>query len=191
MRTAFICGALVALTVTTASAASNQYLCITESVGGLHYDAATQSWKPQGFKAGAKYMLRRITGDDVKKWDALLKRLEIQDRQLQEKQIFDAGDWAFLSFGENPGLLALCKASYIENRLPFACEPSPFSPISNLTTDARQFELVSGYGAYVEQGRQEQLRRDPEKLKREPPGLVSDPSHPDDLSVEIGTCSPF
>jgi hypothetical protein len=27
--------------------------------------------------------------------------------------------------------------------------------------------------------------------KREPPWLVHDPSTPDDLFVEIGTCSPF
>jgi hypothetical protein len=189
MLKAIFCGAMIALTITTASASSNQYLCITESVGGLHYDAATQSWKPQGFKAGAKYMLRRITGDDVKKWDTLLKRLEIRDKQLQEKQMFDAGDWAFLGFGENPRLLALCERSYPE-QLPADCKPSPFSPISDFETDTRRFEIVYR-GAYIEQGRQEQLRRDPEKLKREPPGLVSDPSHPDDLVIEIGTCSPF
>jgi acetyltransferase len=38
---------------------------------------------------------------------------------------------------------------------------------------------------------QDYLRGDPDRLKREPPGLVSDPSHPDDLVVEAGKCSPF
>jgi hypothetical protein len=189
MLKAIFCGAMIALTITTASAASNQYLCITESVGGLRYDAGTRSWRAQTFTPSGKYILRRITGDDAKKWDVLLKKFEIRDRQLQEKQMFGVDDWAFLNFGENPRLLALCERSYPE-QLPADCKPSPFSPISDFGTEARRFEIVYR-GSYIEQGRQEQLRRDPEKLKREPPGLVSDPSHPDDLVIEIGTCSPF
>jgi len=47
------------------------------------------------------------------------------------------------------------------------------------------------YGGYIEQGYQEPIRRDPERFKREPPGLVHDPSAPDDLVIEIGKCSPF
>jgi hypothetical protein len=189
---AVIFGTLMALAITTASATSSQYLCITKSVGGLRYDAATQSWRTQAFTPNGKYILRRITGDDVKKWDALLKKFEIRDGQPREEQMFGVGDWAFLSFGENPRLIGLCLEGPENDgvRLPFFCQPAAWVPFSDFSTDSRRFELVS-HGGYIEQRYQEQLRRDAEKLKREPSGLVSDPSHPHNLSIEIGECSPF
>jgi hypothetical protein len=187
-----LCATVLAVAIATATAAaSNQYLCITESVGGLHYDAGTRSWKPQGFKAGAKYILRRITADDVKKWDSLLKKFEIRNGHAEEVQIYSVGDWAFVSFGE-PRLLALCLEATQDRglQLPFVCQPAPFVPVWDFGTDTHRFEMVNR-GAFIEQGLQEAIHRDPDRLKREPPGRVSDPSRPDDLAIEIGECSPF
>jgi hypothetical protein len=187
-----IAGTALLATVMAAQAAPNQYLCITESVGGLRYSPATKSWRAQAFTPGNKYILRRVTDDEVKGWNSLFKKVEVRDLKLEERQMYGVGDWAFVKFGENNfgiSLRALCHEN--SGDISWFCEPSPFSPIVSFITDSRRFEFVGGSGAYVGQGRQERLRSDPEKLKREPPGLVYDPSHPDDLFVEIGTCSPF
>jgi hypothetical protein len=91
------CATMLALATTAAGAPPNQYLCITEGVGGLHYDAVTRSWKPQGFKPGAKYILRRITSDDVKSWGSLLRefKIDIQKGRSEEVQKYNVGDWFF------------------------------------------------------------------------------------------------
>jgi hypothetical protein len=96
MRTATICGALMALVITTANGAPTQYLCVAESVGGLRYDAKTQSWKSQDFMADGKYVLRRINDDDRKKYGILLKYAGTQRAPESD------ADWAFFTFESEP-----------------------------------------------------------------------------------------
>jgi hypothetical protein len=185
MLKAILCGATIALAITTASAAPNQYLCIAGSVSGLRFDARTQSWKPQGFTTDErKYILRRITTDDLKKHGPLFDGLTAVN--------LSRVDWAFFSFGEDARLLARCVEGLINDGvwLPWSCHPAAWVPVSDVSTDSVRYEMVYR-GGYIEQGYQERIRRDPERLKREPPGLVHDPSTPDDLVIEIGTCSPF
>jgi hypothetical protein len=190
MRRATICGAIMALALTAADAASNQYVCITESVGGLHYDAGTRLWKAQGLTQGltpsGKYILRRINEDDMRIWGNRLPEThgsDVDNDTTQERRQFKVGDWAFVTFGQDPNLLALCLAGFREG-FPYACKPyaATLAPVSDFGTDARRFEMVYR-GAYIKQG--ERLRG--ERL----PGLVSDPSHPADLFIEIGECGPF
>jgi hypothetical protein len=180
MRTAIICGAFV-LAMATASAAPGQYLCITESAAGLRYDAEAQSWKPQAFAADGKYVLRRITDDDQKKYGILLKYAGSRGAPVTE------ADWAFFTFGENPRPLATCNESLASE---FACQRVVEVPLSDIDISFHRFEMVHR-GGYIEQGYQEQIRQDPDKIKQQPPALVSDPSHSDDLVIEVGKCSPF
>jgi len=180
MRTAIICGALV-LAMAPAGAAPSQYLCVSESAAGLHYDAKIQSWKPQTFTADGKYVLRRINDDDRKKYGILLKYAGTRDAPVTD------ADWAFFTFGENPRPLATCNDSLASE---FACQRVVEAPLSDIDISFGRFEMVHR-GGYIEQGYQEQVRQDPDKSKQQPSGLVSDPSRPDDLVIEVGKCRPF
>jgi hypothetical protein len=180
MRKAIICGALLALAITTASAAPSQYLCIAESAAGLHYDAKTQSWKPQTFTADGKYVLRRINDDDRKKYEILLKYAGTRGAPETD------ANWAFFTFEENPRPLATCNESLASE---FTCQRVLEAPFSDVDISFHRFEMVHR-GGYIEQGYQKQIRGDTDKLKKQPPGLEPDAS-PADLVIEVGKCSPF
>ena len=180
MRKVIICGAFLALAITTASAATSQYFCVAESAAGLHYDVTTQSWKPQTFAADGKYVLRPINDDDRKKYEILLKYAGIRgDAET------DTG-WAFFTFEENPRPLATCNKDLASE---FTCQRVVEAPFSDIDISFHRFEMVHR-GGYIEQGYQEQIR-DTDKFKQQPSGLKSDPSHADDLVIEVGKCSPF
>jgi hypothetical protein len=193
MLKAIFCGAMIALAITTVSAAPNQYLCIAESMGGLHFDARTQSWKPQAFKADGKYVLRRINDDDRKRYDYLLTFPGIPNPNA---------DWAFFTFGDN-------RFTFGENRPlatclqrqglhDFVCHSLPGAP-AVLYTDGRRFEIAD-LGGYVGESiaretarEREQFYREFPDRQRQIPGLTkSDDPYPDqDLTIEVGKCSPF
>ena len=121
-------------------------------------DPAAKSWRAQAFKPGDKYIVRRITDDEVKGWRPLLTKTELLGLKLEERQMYDASDWAIVRFGKKDfgkSLLAMCHEGYVD--VAWSCEPSPLSPISNFVTDTRRFEFAGGFGTYVDQGHQERL----------------------------------
>jgi hypothetical protein len=185
MRITIICSGLT-LAITTASAAPNQYLCIAESAGGLHYDSKTQSWKPQAFKADGKYVLRRINDDDRKRYDQRYGPL------LTLSTLDPDADWAFFTFGENRPL-----ATCLNKGLQFDCHPLATAGSAVLYTDGRRFEIAD-LGGYVGESILREAARERQQFNREfpdsrIPGLRnSDDPFPDqDLTIEVGKCSPF
>ncbi len=186
MKIAAVVG-VMALGFTAADAASNQYLCITESMGGLHYDAKTQSWRPQAFKADGKYVLRRINDDDRRRWGALLKKpnwaaLKKPGALPVPEEIDVVGDWAFFRFEDNRPLMG-CKEErveliFCEETLPRGDGPSILD-IDLGYTGSRRFEIVYR-GGYIFQGFAERYKRPSDE-----------PFQPADLAIEVGKCSPF
>ncbi|MBR0869789.1 hypothetical protein JQ633_05425 [Bradyrhizobium tropiciagri] len=71
----------------------------------------------------------------------------------------------------------------------FRCQPIIHD--AHFDKDTRRFEVVVSNG-YITQGFWEQFRREaPEQFARLlASGRAGDPSKPDDLYIEIGTCSP-
>jgi hypothetical protein len=173
----------LAVFLTAASAAHSeptQYVCTAEHAAGLHFDQQTGVWRAQEF-AGKKYTLRRLTDRDRDKtrgkWWPLLEE-------------YPKANWAFFEFGgadEDPLPLSACIERNDSSQ--FNCQDLAFK--ARFDKDTRRFEVAVS-GAYVSQGFWEQFRREkPERFKE----LMekkqgNDPSHPDDLSVEIGNCSP-
>src|SRR5713101_1645322 len=89
-------GALAMALTTGAQAEPSQYLCVVESAAGLHYDAQTQSWKPQAFGTGRKYVLRRLNDDDsvLIRWnDEYLKKFVNPNKPKP--------NWAFFEYGKD------------------------------------------------------------------------------------------
>src|SRR5215831_7626324 len=132
---ALICSALMALITTTAGAAEpNQYLCLVESSGGLHYDAQVQSWRQQAFGTDRKYILRRINDTD---------------RKGEYSIVFEQrpkANWAFFKFGESFPT-ATCHdgvPEFLASR--FACEANIHD--AAFDKDSLRFEMVS-HGAYI------------------------------------------
>ena len=74
----------IALALTmVAKADPNQYLCVVEQAAGLHYEKQTDAWGPQGFPPGRKYVLRRLTEDDLKgKYQDLLTDMKQAEFEL-------------------------------------------------------------------------------------------------------------
>jgi hypothetical protein len=172
----------IAAMTTGTPAEPSQYLCTTDQTAGLHYDKQTGEWRPQAFGAGAKYVLRRLSETDRRKWYWFTQReFSHEGTLLPEK------DWGFFySSGDRPPLAKCGDAGYGV----FWCTPIGTSYVE-FDMDSRRFTI--GYlGAYIDQAGSEQLRREhPEvydHLRTE--GAATDPSHPDDLFVEIGKCSP-
>jgi hypothetical protein len=166
----------------SARAEPSQYLCATERAGGLHFDRDAQMWRAQEFGA-RKYVLRRLTDadrDKNSKWGVLL------DHHAQ-------ANWAFFEYGkENPMPLTACVE--VEEGLgqlsrDFRCRPIVHD--AHFDKETRRFEVVVS-GGYVTQGFWEQFRRETpaEFAKLLERGGAGDPSKPDDLYVEVGTCSP-
>jgi hypothetical protein len=170
---------VLSATATAGAAEPNQYLCLVEASAGLHYDPQSQSWRPQAFTATEKYILRRINDSDRKgKWSQVFK-------QRPE------ANWAFFEFGDPSRPAATCSDQASEfSASRFACEQFSFD--AAFDKDTLRFETTRR-GAYMNQGDYEHMRqKEPDRFKQ----LLSqfpvlDPSHPDDLSFEVGRCSPF
>jgi hypothetical protein len=170
----------IALALTTAAdAAPTQYLCIVDQISGLHYNDQSKAWRPQAFIPGRKYVLRRLKGDDWKgKYAVLLEQVEKPAPPMT---------WGMFRFGEDAPLgqcyefadLLLCKAVVGTSYIWFDIE-------------SRRFTIAFLQG-YTDQAFSERaLRAPPEKYKNlTAHGETYDPSHPDDLAVEIGVCTPF
>jgi hypothetical protein len=166
---------VIALTMvleTGALADSNQYLCIVEHSTGLHYDPQSKAWGPQAF-GGRKYIMRRLTDDDRREWRVLL-----QGRPR--------ANWVFFEFGDKFPT-AICEES---TQLPgrFDCLWAEVS----FDKETNRFERIHR-GAFIDQGFWEKMHQeDPERygdlLSRK---QANDISHPDDIFLEIGKCSPF
>jgi hypothetical protein len=169
--------AVVMVLVTGAQAEPSKYLCIVEGAGGLHYDNQNQSWTPQAFGTGGKYVLRRLNNDDWTKEDY---------RVLL--QLTPKANWAFFESGKNL-LLATCVDDPDGVGAPFICEPVVY--YASFDKDSRRFEMFL-HGGYIRQGFWEQFRREhPDIYKWQlSEGRASDPSRPEDLFVAIGKCSP-
>lgn len=98
-------------------------------------------------------------------------------------------NWAFFQFEGDMMPLATCEYD-TRNILPsFNCRGGVLD--GSFDMDSRRFEIVVS-GGYISQGFWEQFRReDPEQYRWGlSQGRASDPSHPDDLFIEIGKCSP-
>jgi hypothetical protein len=98
-------------------------------------------------------------------------------------------NWAFFQFEGDMMPLATCEYD-TRNILPsFNCRGGVLD--GSFDMDSRRFEIVVSRG-YISQGFWEQFRReDPEQYRWGlSQGRASDPSHPDDLFIEIGKCSP-
>ncbi|VVE75866.1 hypothetical protein PCA31118_05080 [Pandoraea captiosa] len=153
------------------------YVCTVEKSAGLHYDAQTKEWTPRAFARGKRYVLRRLTEESAKdgKYGSLLK--------LDPNK----PNWAFFD-GQMP--LSNCtEDTSIVQFSELVCRP--IIATVNFDKVSRRFE-VSHHGAYVAQGYWQQLRlEDPERYKQ---GLLDnrggDADRPDDVFVEIGTCTP-
>ncbi|WP_158300760.1 hypothetical protein [Chromobacterium sp. ATCC 53434] len=153
------------------------YICTVEKSAGLHYDGQTKAWWPRAFAPGKQYMLRKLTEENLK---------EHKHRMLQNLDLTKP-NWAFW---DSKLLVASCiEDTSIVKFSELMCRP--IIAMVDFDKDSRRFE-VSHHGAYVEQGFWRQLQlEDSEQYKQ---GLINkhggDADHPDDVFVEVGTCSP-
>ncbi|WP_175755833.1 hypothetical protein [Burkholderia cepacia] len=165
---------LVLAKVDSVSAEPSAYACVVEQSAGLHYDSKTTTWAPKAFKPGKEFVLRRLTEDDSKiaEYRTLLNR-------------DPKANWAFF---DGKMLLATC----VENDFTFGsllCRSGLAD--ANFDKDSRRFELVYR-GAYTSQGYWQQLKRGDSKQYESllASGRGGDAERPDDLSIQIGKCSP-
>lgn len=172
----------LAIMVTKANGEPSQYLCTVEQSAGLHFDGQIGKWHPQGFGV-RKYVLRRLTDEDrnqkTAKWWALLAD-------------HPEASWAFFEYGKtNPMPLSICVEPEKDAILSRDLNCHDVVQTAKFDKETRRFEMTVGSG-YINQGFWEQLRREqPDHFaKLLANGQASDPSKPDDLFVEIGTCSP-
>jgi|HubBroStandDraft_6_1064221.scaffolds.fasta_scaffold249613_1 hypothetical protein len=176
----------IALALTmVAKADPNQYLCVVEQAAGLHYEKQTDAWGPQGFPPGRKYVLRRLTEDDLKG--------KYQDLLADMKQA--ESNWGFFRESASDHLpVAAC----VEENIVIDNTNIPFFNCHPIKSSAMEFDKVSrrfmvAYNTgYISQGFWEQVRREYPERYRDAliRGEAHDPSRPDDLFVEIGKCSP-
>jgi hypothetical protein len=175
MKTRLVALALSTWIATNALAAPSQYLCITDQAAGLHYDRQTGAWIPQAFSNRPKYILRHLTDDDWKgEYRSILK-----DQTPQPT-------WGFFAIGgeftDQPQ--ATCYESYT-----FFCRP--FVATLEFEKDSLRFQVTYS-GAYISQGYWQHVQStDPEGYQLQKPRGLDPISQPDDVMVEIGTCSPF
>ena len=127
-------------------------------------------------------MLRRLNDDDS---------MLIPWNNEELKKLFvnrPKPSWAFFVYGKEDLAYATCVegGEFLGRR--FICQPEVSD--AGFDKDSRRFEMVY-HGGYIQQGFWEQLRREePDRYKllcsqKQP----NDPSHPDDLFIEIGRCS--
>jgi hypothetical protein len=159
-------GLILAVAKTAAESEATQYLCVVEQAAGLHYDNQAGAWRPQAFGTSRKYILRKLNEDDRDhqkgKWWSLFEGRP-------------KAKWAFFEFGHD----GVPKATCVEL---FDCQPLVSS--ASFDKDTGRFEMIY-HGGYIDQGRWERLRQEDPKTH-----FPVDPSNPDDLSIEIGKCSP-
>jgi len=84
MRRSTMAAFILAGSVTAAYSETSQYLCISDVAVGLAFQKETQSWHPQTFKAGLKYIFRKINDEEQKYSEAF---------HLNWK-------WVFIGFGD-------------------------------------------------------------------------------------------
>jgi hypothetical protein len=164
-----------------AHAEADKYVCSVEQAAGLHYEKQTNSWRPQAFGTGTRYLLRRLNASDRDKqkkgnWWALLDGHQ-------------EANWAFFEFGkELPMPLASCVED-VKSVLASQFFCRAIVKEGSFDKDSHRFELITR-GGYIDQGFWEKERRDhPNDFKPNPlPDGMHDPSHPDDLFIEIGRC---
>lgn len=119
-----------------AQARSDQYLCMTQHSGGVSYDQKAKTWQSARFKPEAKYILRRLKGEEKQ------NKYPSDNPSNGSTQLgVQAGDpskseWGFFKFADRVPL-ATCDAS-------FNCTSSPSL---HLGSDLQRFELhwVSTY----------------------------------------------
>jgi hypothetical protein len=156
---------------TAAIAEPKQYLCLVDQSAGLHYDKQTNEWGPQAFRAGRKYVLRRLNDDDRKgKWKTELNN----------------ANWGFFEFGKaDPTPYAACSDESL-----FTCR----EVVRKVEFDEKSLRFtIVNYLGYTQQGFWEYVRaNNPDHFTRAlSPKEAGDPDHPDDMFFEIGRCSAF
>jgi hypothetical protein len=126
-----------AAATTAANSKPSQYLCVVEQSSGLHYDDQAHIWRPQAFRPGERYILRKLTEDDRdprNKWSSMYRDPKVT--------------WAFFRLGDDFPR---------ERCVEFDCRPSAtFDP------DSLRFE-IRNYGSYIDQGLWQRLRREDPK----------------------------
>jgi hypothetical protein len=86
-------------------------------------------------------------------------------------------NWAFFYFGDDfPRQRCVEGEPFVPQ---FTCIPS-----ASFDKESLRFEIIN-HGSYIDQGFWERERREHPKAP-----LPVDPTHPDDLGIEIGRCSP-
>jgi hypothetical protein len=175
---------IVAIALATAAQAEpNQYLCLAEQAVGLHYDDKTSLWGPIAFKPEWKFILRRLTEDD---------RAKGEYRSLYQRSAGQrAVNWAVFEHGKSLPL-ALCSDGS-PGFVFFTCEPVAHT--FSFDANSLRFEIIT-HGGFAAQGALEYILRErrehPEQYKfAGPPPSEHGVSHPDDLLVAIGKCSPI
>jgi hypothetical protein len=159
-------GLMLATATAAASTESDQYLCVVEQAAGLHYDNQAHIWRPQAF-GSRKYILRKLTEDNrdhQRKWSSMYDNLP-------------KVNWAFFYFGDDFPNQRCVEGEPFPSRL--TCIPS-----ASFDKETLRFEIIN-HGSYIDQGFWEQEHRKYPKAN-----LPVDPTHPDDLGIEIGRCSP-
>ena len=136
-------------------------------------------------------MLRQINDDDRQKYGWLLAFPGITPKDAPKPD----ADWAFFTFGENRPLAACLQRQGLHD---FVCHSVAGGP-AVLYTDGRRFEIAD-LGGYVGESVAREIAREREQFNREfpdrrieIPGLTKpDDPYPDqDLTIEVGKCSPF
>ena len=161
------------VSLTAAQADPDTYMCTVEHGVGLHFDESSGQWAPQDVTATPSYTLRRLTED------------EANGGQYQAVRKYDPhANWAFFKSGDARPLAA-CS----ESDRHFSCKPVVWS--LTFDSDSGRFEAVS-HGAFIAQGHWDKLRREhPDRAQwMSEHGRANNPSHPDDLVMQIGQCQP-
>jgi hypothetical protein len=167
---------------TKANGEPTQYLCTVEQSAGLHFDKQIGKWRPREFGA-RKYVLRRLTDEDRNQQTAKWRPLIADNPQA---------DWAFFEYGKTDAMpLSICVEPEKDAILSRDFNCHSIVQTARFDKETRRFEMTVGSG-YIHQGFWEQLRRErPDYFATLlAKGQATDPSKPDDLFVEIGTCSP-
>ena len=164
---------LLSIAISSSQAATDQYSCSVKHSAGLHFDQAVDTWIAQPSTSGRKYILRHFSEDE---------RNDLGYRLLV--RVEPKAHWAFFKLGDQAPL-----AACFESEGRFSCK----AVVQSLEFDSGsgRFETISR-GAFIAQGYWQQLRREnPERVDwMIAHGRANDPSHPDDLFLEIGECSP-
>jgi hypothetical protein len=149
----------------------NSFLCIAEESTGFAIDNAHHSWHATHFKAGEKYVLRRVTKDTT---------AEVADGVRMPLN----STWAVWRFGNDKRPLLECmKTDFDENGL-LLCEGG--MPQFQFSKTSGRFIIGTIYG-YVLNGFSFAMSKESGEVKVKPVANAPDAS----LTpfIEIGTCS--